>query len=469
MKDLTYLNVCEYVKSSGIAQLISSADAVAVGFSGGADSALLCVFLKKYLKDKKLFACHLNHMIREGEADRDNEFAKAFCLERGIDFIEEKADILSIAKKEKLGTEECARRVRYEFFDRCRKIIAENLGITEDKVLAATAHNADDNLETVLFNLTRGSGTRGIGGITPVRDNNYIRPLLCLSAAEIREYCAESGIPYVVDSSNETDEYTRNVIRHSVVPVLKSINPSVTDAVLGTSYLAREDDAFLFSLAEKFIENNGDEPKCRELVKSGYPVASRAVKLIFEKICDEDISKVNITDVIELVFSGRSGSIDLPGKITADVTDRLVFRKSEKKDKTTCKPQPYGFALKNGLNDCANGAYTVGLFDSFEELSSAMGNIYNSLITVPLNNGKIKGNLFVRNRKEADVYLLRCHHRKVKKLMCEKKIPVGERDLLPIICDDDGIIWIPGFEPRDGAKSKADGADTVFLAIGKAK
>lgn len=465
MKDSLYLKMCEYIKESGISEVLEHASAVVVGFSGGADSVLLTLFLKKYLKETKLYACHLNHMIRGAEADRDNDFARGFCEANEIPFTEEKVNVSAIAKNEKNSVEECARNIRYDFFDRCRKKISEDLCTAKDTVIAATAHNADDNLETVIFNLTRGSGTRGLSGISPIRDGWVVRPILSLSSDEIRTYCKVHSIEYVVDSTNESNDYTRNLIRHSISPVLKAINPSVTSSVLGASFLAREDEGYLIDRAHDFLEKNGYEPERKVFIEAGYPIYARVIKLMFERISDADISRVNITDSAKLIFSQKNGSIDFPDKIKLCVGNKVRFVKEENAEINEMTVQPFSFELKNGITECPNGPFSVGLFDSYEKMEDETANIYNSLITISLNNDKIKGTLYVRNRINRDHYRINGHHRKVKKIMNEMKVPVEERDLIPLICDDDGIVWIPGLKPRDGIC--VDSTGNLILTVGR--
>ncbi len=461
MKDRIYLKVCEYARKTGIADLLENAEAVAVGFSGGADSAFLLAFLNKYLKGVKLYACHLNHMIRGDEATRDNEFARDFCAERNIPFIEEKIDVLSIAEKEKLGTEECARNIRYEFFDRCRNKIANEISSNVEKVFAATAHNADDNLETVVFNLVRGSGTRGVGGISPVR-GQYLRPLLCLDSEEIREYCKLNGISYVTDSTNESDDYTRNLIRHSVTPVLKKINPRAAENVLAASDFAREDDGALDALAKDFVFQNGFAPKREKLAGLCRPVLARVLKIMYGRESTADVSRASFASASKLILSLSDGKVAFPDGVTLFAGETVYF--SRVAPQCAEKAKEYSCRLDGGIRECLDGKYIIGITDNIGLLRSSVGNIYNSLITVSVNNDKIKGTLYARNRREGDVYLLRAHHRKVKKILCDMKIPVNLRDEIPFICDDDGILWIPGFEPRDGIGVKGTG--NVFFVFG---
>lgn len=186
--------------------MLAGRRSVLVGFSGGADSALLLTLLSER-RELRVCAAHLNHGIRGEEAERDEEFCRRFCLGINIPFFSARIDIPRLAAERKAGIEETARRERYAFFRR----ICEEEGLD----CIATAHNATDNAETVLLRLIRGSGTDGLCGIPPVRDN-IIRPLLLCTKEEILSECGRRGIRYVHDSSNDNTEYRRNFIRHRI-------------------------------------------------------------------------------------------------------------------------------------------------------------------------------------------------------------------------------------------------------------
>ena len=174
-----------------------------------------------------LEAAHLNHMIRGDEAERDENFCRETAERLGVRLYVRRRDVPALAITGG-SIEEVARRERYSFFDDiCRN--------SKPKTLVATAHNADDNLETVLFNLMRGSGLRGMCGIPPIRDGKYIRPLLTFSGEEVRGICRTDGIPFVFDSTNAETDYTRNRIRQRIVPELRAVAPTVESAALRMS------------------------------------------------------------------------------------------------------------------------------------------------------------------------------------------------------------------------------------------
>ena len=229
--------------------LFDGAEKILVGLSGGADSTCLLISLCELSKEFgfEVFALHVNHMIRGSEADRDENFAREVCKKYGVEFFCERVDVPFLSQKEGTSLELCARNVRYRAFE---KVCLEN-GITH----VATAHNALDNAETVLFNLVRGSGTRGLCGIPPKRKLcdgvTVIRPLIYAERCEIEEYLSQKNETFVTDSTNADTDYTRNYIRNKVMPLLKEINPCIEKSIQRTARLHSADERYLSLEAEK--------------------------------------------------------------------------------------------------------------------------------------------------------------------------------------------------------------------------
>lgn len=466
-KDL-FFRIEDYCDRTGISRLLENSFAVTVGFSGGADSVFLLSYLKERLpSEKKLVALHLNHMLRGAEADRDEAFCRSFCEEKDIDFVSKKADVYKISEAEKQGIEECARNQRYLFFDECRKEIAKKHSVAEETILTATAHNADDNMETVLFNAARGSGALGLCGIPPVRDGVIIRPVLCISSEEIRSSLKAAGQAFVFDFTNAEDEYTRNRIRHRVVPALKEINPSVEKAFLRLSEALRCDEAYFQNEAAMALGENRRSGEAKTDCLRGLPrsVLVRALFMLYSEVSrDGALSGKNLDDIISFIENCKKGELHLPDHVTVRIDENMIF--CREKNKTKEKIPSYKEPLKDGINefsclgfvlsicDINNSPLTEGQKDVTYNIN---GNIYNYLIKTELNNDKIIGSLYVRNRREGDTYFIGGHHKKVKKLFCDSKVPAFERDKIPLVCDDEGILWIPGFPARDGTAFKGDG------------
>lgn len=233
--------------------MLAENDAVIVALSGGADSVALLYTLNELKKSLKitLFACHINHNLRGEESMRDERFVRNLCERLDIPLTVFSIDVKGSVEKHE-SIEERARKMRYECFDRlCR----------EKNAKLATAHTASDNAETVFINILRGTGTKGLGGIPPVR-GNIIRPLLRCTREDIERCCEENKLEYVTDSSNLSDDYTRNKLRHRLIPLLKEFNPSVTEAVSRMTSAVYDDNSYL--------DNEAARAKKETAVGNGY-------------------------------------------------------------------------------------------------------------------------------------------------------------------------------------------------------
>ena len=295
--------------------MLSRGGEVLVAVSGGADSVALLTSLCE-IRDRmelKISAIHVNHNLRGEESDRDERFVVSLCEKLHVPLVVESVDILSLCKKTGESTELCARKVRYNLFAK------------HAKEFIATAHTADDNAETVIYNLCRGTGIKGICGIPPVRDN-IVRPLIDCTRQDILNYLHAIGQEYVTDSTNLGDEYTRNKIRHNIIPELLKINPSFPVAVRRASASAREDSEFIETEAKQIVDDymfsDGGELQLR-LSVSGVPSALRK-RIVCEyvgRIANEiTLDSEHLSD-IEKVISGKMRKTSLPGN--------LLFQKSK--------------------------------------------------------------------------------------------------------------------------------------------
>lgn len=223
--------------------MINKGDTVIAAVSGGADSVALLYVLYS-LKNElgfSLAACHVNHNLRGEESDGDERFVRRMCRFLDIPLYVASIKVNDLRQKHD-SLEECARRLRYEFFD----------SISRGKLIA-TAHTASDNCETILINMVRGTALSGICGI-PVKRDNIIRPLLYNTRGDIERYCTENSLDYVTDSTNLSDDYTRNKIRHKVVPLLREINPALFGAISRLSQSVSDDDRYLDKIAAQLME-----------------------------------------------------------------------------------------------------------------------------------------------------------------------------------------------------------------------
>lgn len=406
--------------------LTGGAGGVLVAFSGGADSsALLDFFIQNADRlGLKVAAAHFNHRIRGEEADRDEEFCASVCRERGTEFFRGEGDVPKLSRESGISLEMAARRLRYEFLEGC----AAKLGY-----LLATAHNADDNLETMLLNLCRGTGTRGMSGIPP-RRGNIIRPMLCVTKKEILAYCESNGIKYVTDSTNNEDDCARNLLRHNVLPLLREQNGAVESAALRTALLLRDDDEYLCEKSEELLAAAQKAAKlpdaylCAELAAAPKALLGRAVRGIFER-CGVFGSFGDVTELESLIAAG-SGHRTLCG-VRFDACKGILTIAGEAAE---IEPQ----SLKIGDNTVGGRKITLELTERLEKV-----NITH--YKTSLNYDIIKGNLVVGGRQPGDRFTGSGGSGKpLKKLFNELGIPLARRGGVLVIRDDGGPLFVEG-------------------------
>lgn len=426
---------------------------ILLAFSGGADSSAL---LDMLLRSGFTVECaHLDHMIRGAEAERDREFCAEVCRERGVPIHTECVDVPASARERGEGLEEAARRERYAFFER----VMTARGIR----LLATAHNADDNLETMLMRLTRGCGARGMCGIPPVRGlgggRTVVRPILGVTKAEIHSYCRERGIRFVYDSTNDDVDYSRNRLRARVLPELRRINPAADAAAARLAANLRADCAYLDALAGKFIKENlhdGSLPTAK-LAEEASPVSSRVVRLLAADAGCGMPEETHISAVLAALGAHGRKRISLPGGVDAVLADgRLSFARSGTDDGSRVLPDGI-YPLREGGNPLPGG-FSVTLGDTGTPGGENINIIYKVSTKTHLSADKIKGALYARPRRAGDRILLGGMHKSLKKLFCDKKIPSCLRAAIPVICDGEDVIYVPFIGVRDGAEAKYAGS-----------
>ncbi len=442
-----YSRITETVERYGMAEQIRSG--VLLGFSGGADSVLLLCFLLEYRRRCEHFnivAVHVNHGIRGDEAERDEEFSRCLAASMGVEFVSVYADVPSIAKENGIGIEEAARNVRYSKF---QEII---LG-RKDVETVAVAHNATDNLETVIFNMMRGAGARGVSGIAPVREN-VIRPLIELPKPEICELLDGAGIEYVFDSTNASTDYTRNYIRGVVLPTLGRLSECPERSVTRMSQNLRQDTDFIDSYAEDFIAGRSVIASS-ELLELHPSPFFRVISILASR-AGSSVERTHVDKLRELLTT-RNFIYDLPGGVRFVCEGGYCSLRTQK---DTVGDFSYGVEL--GINtflDC-----DAELWVSLGEKTKISSNIYKISIQARLSSAIIEGELRLRSRREGDSIFYGGHHHKLKKIMCDLKVPRSLRCAIPVLCDDRGVLWVPGLCARDDGVT--DGNTVVTLGIG---
>jgi len=416
--------------------MLPDAGVVLVCVSGGADSMCLLEVMRhiSYSRGFNIVAAHFNHKLRGEESDRDETFVMNVCEEHGIPFYSDRGDVAGIAKKQGRGIEETARDMRYSFFHE-----------TAEKVFASrivTAHTVNDNTETMLLNLVRGTGASGMAGIPPVR-GDVVRPLLCISRDEVMEFISERKLPYMEDSTNKLDIYTRNNIRHNIVPLLEKINPHLHDVAFSASRLFREDEEFIADIAELFIQDCcvGHTANAKDLAVLPFSVSSRVIRKIHTTSAPDSptLSFNNVNDVLTLCAGDNpSASLSLPGMVVYREYERVIFNTEPKQSDMEFAPVypmdgDSSIILALGLKiTCKSVVYN----DSIKFNASFSSFIFKKV--------DICGRITVRPRRAGDSIKLKKHSgtKTLKKLFIEKRIPLRKRALIPVICDDEGVLGI---------------------------
>lgn len=410
--------------------LFSAPCHVLLGLSGGADSMALLHTLLHWPTPIQVSAIHIHHGLRGERADQDEAFVRAYCAQNGVPLTIRHMDVAAVAREERLTLEEAGRRVRYEQFEATRRAIGA------DYVL--TAHTASDQAETVLMHLIRGCGVDGLTGI-PVARGSIRRPLLCCTREEIEAYCQAHSIPFVTDETNADTRYTRNAVRHRVLPLLREINPSVENALLRLSRQADTDANFLNNQADNLLSAAQCDDGYRTEIIADQPTAirHRMIRLLLRDANLSSIEESYIVAADEAVLH-RHGAVSLTDGYVFSVTQGVA---SVRKDEPTRQSEPvYPTSVPCSV---AYGGFRCDL----TEYVADDQNVHKLFLQSAVDYDKIVGKLCIRHRKVGD-YLHPCGRgvgKSLKKLMNEWHIPAHMRDTYPLLCDEVGVVLVPGY------------------------
>ena len=455
MNDISQKLILKCINTLEEYEMLSGASHIVVGISGGADSVCLLHILAS-LREKyntELIGAHINHGIRGEEAKRDSDFARSVCENLGVRFEMLEADCPAQAAATGETLEECGRRVRYEFF---------NSLCTDSSYRIATAHNADDNAETVIFNLTRGSALKGAAGIPPVR-GNIIRPLIDISRDEIECYCDENSLRFVTDSTNLSDDYTRNKIRHSVIPVLKQLNPAVVGAFSRFSSAARSDASFIEKKADGLFEKAeiADFTFDRAmLLETDFAVVSRFVSRAVFGFCGKSPDYEKITAVCSLIKTGGKLQLYSDCYCSVDVSVLRLFSS----DSAACGgdvPAPIKLSLEELPFTAQFGDFSIYI----DKYTNNSKKIHYLLLDNSIDCDKISGDVVLRTRLPGDKITLgrRGVTKTLKKLFNEAAISPESRNGIPVISDENGVIWVSGFGADKRCRPTADSKKIISV------
>lgn len=415
-------------------QMLKSGATIIVAFSGGADSIALLYFLN-LIKEKyniKLLAAHVNHGIRGQEADRDEEFVKEFCKKIDVDIKVLHCDVPKLARESGESEEQCGRRIRYEFFN----------SIDKDAIVA-TAHTLSDNVETILFNLSRGTALKGLCGIPPVRDN-IIRPLIECTREDIENYCFKNELSFVTDSTNNETEYSRNKIRHKVIPKLKEINPNLEKSILRCCASINNDDDFLEGQTIKIINQSSlNVGYDKNILKEQHiSIRYRVLDRLIYNHCGVYSEKKHLQLCDEILFNDGQVEICRNGYLRVK-NGVLDFPDYNKSNSFWCLP------FKLGKIETPIGIIETKVLDKkeYELIVKSEKDVFEIFI----DYDKMDRNCYFRCRKEGDSFSIpkRKITKSLKKLYNEAKIPLEKRNSIVILADENDIYWIEDFGASD--------------------
>ena len=424
-------------------KLLKKGDSVVLGVSGGADSICMLKILSDAQKrrDISLYVLHINHQIRGAEADEDAAFVKRACTKFKVPHRVVSVDVPRIAEEQGLSLEEAGRMVRYqEFSDYAYEVGANKI---------AVAHNSNDNAETVLMNLARGTGIKGLSGIAPKRKMEdskgntieVIRPILCLTRKEIEEYLKENEIEYRNDSTNDSTDYTRNKIRLEIMPILENINDNAMQNITNasnelantTEYIEKDvEDAY-----EEFVTEKDGKLFLSDKAFSLDPVVfTGVIRKMIENTAGKlkDITRIHVGDVVSLSEKQVGKKIDLPYSIVAE-------REYE------------GISIYSEANESTSQEDEKEVIVSFEDDDFDKENIEELKYTKWLDYDKIN-DVVVRTQKKDDYIVIddKGSKKKLKKYFVDEKIPRRDRDNVLLVADGSHILWVVGHRISEAVK-----------------
>ncbi len=427
--------------------------AVLLALSGGADSVALFHLLRKQAERDgfSLSVAHFDHGIRGEDSRRDAAFCRELAETHQCPFYTEQGEIPRVARQTHRGLEEVAREARYAFFDRVMR---------ENRIpILVTAHHADDQLETLLFRLCRGTGAAGLCGIAPSRafgDGALVRPLLPFSKKEVLAFCKSEGLSFVTDETNDDTVYTRNRIRHEVIPVLETVVPSPQTSAVRLAASLSEDEDCLASLARELIERNATERGiAAEALREAHPaIRKRALAMLSPKPPEA----VHLEAVERLLTTGKSGSLcPLPGGAVACLQgEELLILPDLRR---ACLPDRVPF--REGEMSFCDGGLIVSVkgIEPFRENANVHKIETNMCIIEEALSADASPLWYWRGRQNGDCFRWKGRSRRLADCYREAGIPTLLRDALPLLCDRDGILYAPLLGVRE--PQRKDGKESA--------
>ena len=452
--------------------MLSKGDRVVVGFSGGPDSVALLHVLKE-LKGPmgiELFAAHVNHGLRGEASDEDAAFAEQLCGDWNIPFFRKEADIRALSRALHKSEEEAGRLIRYDFFHEIMENVKGNR--------IATAHHKNDQAETILHHIIRGTGMQGLSGIQPISDGCLIRPLLDVSRKEIEDYLREHGLCYRVDATNTDTSYTRNRIRKELIPTLmRDFNPDIVDSLARMGSIVREENDLMTEYCGGvYRECSSHGPgyvdlDLEKLLSCPVAVQKRLIRMAISQVRGslEGVSYTHIGAIADLAARSRTGSVvGIPGSreyaSPCEITVEkgygfLRFRKPGREDGPASFDIPLPVPGKGFLQD-------LGILMTAEEIDAKNGFGFSSEC-IYIDRKAVRGSLRIRQRRKGDRFkpLGLNGTKKLKDFFIDRKIPREQRDRIPLLVDEDNIIWVVGFQMNEDYRITPSSGDILKIGV----
>ncbi|WP_027309055.1 tRNA lysidine(34) synthetase TilS [Caloramator sp. ALD01] len=445
--------VLSYIKEN---RLIEPNDKIVVGLSGGPDSVCLLHILCSLKEELNItvYSAHVNHMIRGEEALRDEEYSKKLSEKLNVEHFSTRVKVEEFAKEHRMTSEEAGRYIRYKFFDEVLSKVGAN------KI--ALAHNMNDNAETIIMNLIRGTGTLGLIGIPNKRDGKYIRPILCLTRDEIEKYCQENELNPQIDSTNKESIYTRNKVRLELIPYIKDhFNPNIVENLNRLSQIIKSDEDFLQCYVEDILNNYyiNNRFSIEGFNKQHIAIKRRIIRKMIEMVYGSisGIEQRHIDDCINLILKGETGKyVVLPHGIV-------------------CKIEYQNFLIDTIKDDSIEYEYKIKIpgITYIPELNAKiytnilenLNNINHNTFIKYFDYDKIGNDITVRSRKAGDYIILSGigGKKKIKDFFIDKKVPRDKRHTIPLIAKGSEIIWIIGM--RENSLYRIDDKTKKILEI----
>lgn len=458
--------------------LIEEGSTVVIGVSGGADSVCLLYLMNEYSQQEnfKCIAVHFNHMIRGERADLDELYVKTLCTQMGVKCMVAKANVPELAARAGLSEEETGRILRYKAFAKAAKAVSG---------VIAVAHHKDDNAETILMNLVRGSNIKGISGMKSMVDFEgcvIARPLLNCTHEEIMEFLNERGMDFMEDESNYDYAYTRNRIRGVILPELKKVNPKATEHIVQAAEELEKIEAYLAVKTEEVFDDVVSEEDGEILINVEQLMAlnevfqSRVLYAAIGKAAGElkDISKAHVDELLDLCNKQSGKRIDLPYDLNAVKQYEYVIIRSN--------------AADEGVNDIAIelDISEESLFETSCESRLEDGTVI-TLLLLPVNDENrraltqkneytkafdydtIKGTIILGKKASGDVIALKEGSKSLKKFFIDEKIPAEDRKDILVLKDEERVLWVVGYRIGENFKITENTKRALLVKISGGK